>query len=477
MLDSSEEALEFLKMNGDNENLLLMDNLATNGISTMLSWRMEMTTMMKGLPTQNRRSTIQSFPGITEMSPPGTPATPPFLQTGNCSGTMPKTLPSSKMQSSHSQHQRGFHPLSLRMPSGDNPSTSTASSAHSTMLDLLRRMWAALEQQRSALMQLNQLEPSRQLLTGPLPGSQHVDSLCSSSLKERKRHFFMANISQVFLPSKSPLPTLKSSCMINPSRISCRVNTIISSQISDHSNKSITPSYQSTGSIISVTDPLQSKRGLNQEHPHPLASGSTLADVPTPVKLAHTATSAPSVDLPGISKILVRQERDLMHMLQPKYLQYNLWCTDSSLSICAANWMIYAPPLPPPPTIELSNPVIIDTIKSHPHLFKIITPINVDHFEDLFSAHPNQPLVQSICQGLRHGFWPSGANTQWGIYPETYDTSLPKLSDTMQASFMNAQHDIKIQKGRFSAPFGRSLLLGMYCMPVHAVPKPNSSDL
>jgi len=247
--------------------------------------------------------------------PPGTPATPSFSQTGNCSGTMPKTLPpSSKTQSSHPQHQRGSHPPSLKMPSEDNPSTSTTSSAHSTTLYLLRRMWATLEQQRSASTQLNQLKPSRQLLTGLLPGSQHVNSQPSSSPNERKRHFFTENIPQVFLPPKSPLPTLKSSCTINPSRISCRVDTIISSQISDHSNKSIMPSYQSRGSITSVTDPLWSKMGLNQEQPHLLASSSTPADVPTPVKCAHIATSAPSASLPGISKILVRQERDLMHV-------------------------------------------------------------------------------------------------------------------------------------------------------------------
>ena len=47
----------------------------------------------------------------------------------------------------------------------------------------------------------------------------------------------------------------------------------------------------------------------------------------------------------------------------------------------------------------------------------------------------------------------------------------------MRASFMNAKYDIEVQKSHFSAPSRRSLLLGMYCMPVHAVPKPNSSDL
>jgi len=62
------------------------------------------------------------------------------------------------------------------------------------------------------------------------------------------------------------------------------------------------------------------------------------------------------------------------------------------------NWTIFAPPLPPLPGVKLSNPVIIDTIKSYPHLFKIITPINMDHFEDLLSAYPNllNPSVRAF---------------------------------------------------------------------------------
>jgi len=43
--------------------------------------------------------------------------------------------------------------------------------------------------------------------------------------------------------------------------------------------------------------------------------------------------------------------------------------------------------------------------------------------------------------------------------------------------FLCAQRDIEKQKDRFSTSFGRHLLPGMYSMPIHAIPKPHSTDL
>jgi hypothetical protein len=53
----------------------------------------------------------------------------------------------------------------------------------------------------------------------------------------------------------------------------------------------------------------------------------------------------------------------------------------------------------------------------------------------------------------------------------------PTPHDQKKAAFICEQCDIEIAKGRFSKAFGTDLLPGMYCMPAHAVPKPNSSDL
>ena len=116
------------------------------------------------------------------------------------------------------------------------------------------------------------------------------------------------------------------------------------------------------------------------------------------------------------------------------------------------------------------------TISENPGLFKIVTPINVDRFQELLVNHPNPLFVASVCAGLRNGFWP-WANTLKDGYPSIYDGSKPTPHDEEKAKFIRAQKDVEVAKGRFSHPFGPDLLPGMYCMPAHAVPKPNSTDL
>ena len=100
----------------------------------------------------------------------------------------------------------------------------------------------------------------------------------------------------------------------------------------------------------------------------------------------------------------------------------------------------------------------------------------MDCFQNLLSDHPNLPFVESVCAGLRRGFWP-WADTQREGYPSIYDGARPTPLDEKKAAFLRNQRDVEIEKGRFSTSFGTDLLPGMYCMPAHAVPKPNSSDL
>jgi hypothetical protein len=83
--------------------------------------------------------------------------------------------------------------------------------------------------------------------------------------------------------------------------------------------------------------------------------------------------------------------------------------------------------------------------------------------------------VCSVCRGLREGFWP-WADTRIGEYPDTHSEDRGTPADPDKAAFLRAQRDIEIEKGRFSPSFGPNLLPGMYCMPIHAVPKPNSSN-
>ena len=146
------------------------------------------------------------------------------------------------------------------------------------------------------------------------------------------------------------------------------------------------------------------------------------------------------------------------------------------LSPTTAEWSETAHPLPRPPPNEVSNPVAFKTITDNPDLFQVRTPIKVDVFEALLAKHPNQPFVKSVCAGLRDGFWP-WADTLRGDLPTTHDESRPTPSDPRQADFIRDQCLKERHKGYFSRSFGTDLLPGMYSMPIHAVPKPNSDDL
>lgn len=89
--------------------------------------------------------------------------------------------------------------------------------------------------------------------------------------------------------------------------------------------------------------------------------------------------------LMGRSHVTLRKE--LVLELQPKYLWHNIWEGNDFFSKSSANWSETAKPL---------DPTVTKTIHESPHLFYIITPINVNCFEELLKSHPNQPFVKSV---------------------------------------------------------------------------------
>jgi len=131
-------------------------------------------------------------------------------------------------------------------------------------------------------------------------------------------------------------------------------------------------------------------------------------------------------------------------------------------------------PLPHVPAAELNNTIPNTTIASHPHLFKIITPVKVDRLKQLLTLHPNQALVRSVCCSFREGFWPFTNFTEDA--PDTWDNSARTLEGN-NLEFALQQCDEEIQEQRFSPYFGPDLLPGMYSMAIGVVPKPHSSGL
>ena len=206
----------------------------------------------------------------------------------------------------------------------------------------------------------------------------------------------------------------------------------------------------------------------------PVANGTT-ESVLKRKRIVEDCMFATSVDRKVTKGRTVENEASLKC---PRYLERSVW-TDAdsappfSPTACCT---LSDEPLPHPPLRELSNHDAMNTIRDNPHLFKIVTLINVNRFKELLKTHPNQPFVKSVCVSLCEGFWP-WANTQKEEYPATWDFSERPLKTELEAGFLRDQRDVEISAGRYSESFSTDLLPGMYSTLIHAVPKPRSSKL
>lgn len=178
----------------------------------------------------------------------------------------------------------------------------------------------------------------------------------------------------------------------------------------------------------------------------------------------------------ALSAVRSRLEEDLSRPRPcPRYLRKMIW-SDASQVPVNADSSLNRTPVPDVPHVVRNNPVISTTIASNPDLFRIVTPIRVDRLRTLLQRHPNKPFVDSVCRALQEGFWP-WADPSCGEYPDTHEEKLKGVLNEPVLQFLRDQRDEEIAAERFSPSFGRNLLPGMYSMPIHAVPKPNSDKL
>ncbi|OCH92272.1 hypothetical protein OBBRIDRAFT_467679 [Obba rivulosa] len=117
-------------------------------------------------------------------------------------------------------------------------------------------------------------------------------------------------------------------------------------------------------------------------------------------------------------------------------------------------------PVPDVPSAERHNKMVNRTLRSHSHLFAIVTPINIGRFERYLARHPNPRFVQSVCRSLRKGFWP-WANTNLGGFPNTWEEKQSDRADPARARFLRTQRDEEIILEHFSKAFP-TLLQGMF---------------
>ena len=208
-----------------------------------------------------------------------------------------------------------------------------------------------------------------------------------------------------------------------------------------------------------------------------LADVSTRADAPTCKLLVPMPTCAQNVTtirtLPMNARQRLEERRWENH---PRYARGLVWTNNDPMHTTLATYTETMPALPSAPTNELNNPVAHAMIRLHPHLFQLITPININCLESLLTTHPNQALVHSIILGFRQGFWPF-AITENMPRPSIVDNSARVIQDPAHVLFVCEQRDNKIQQGRFSPSFGQHLLPGMTAIPIGVVPKPHSNKL
>jgi len=131
----------------------------------------------------------------------------------------------------------------------------------------------------------------------------------------------------------------------------------------------------------------------------------------------------------------------------PRFVRDFVWSDVDSRDLTTALISEAVPPVPHPPQNELLSKEKWNVIKTCPHLFRITTPINVNRFHELLTSHPNRALVESVCEGLRTGFWP-WAVTEGSDAPSVVGNAiLQKVKNQGHLDFMREQQDEEIRLG------------------------------
>jgi hypothetical protein len=385
-------------------------------------------------------------------------------------------------------------PKEFRLPSGtessrENPSTLIKYCRPCTLSNLMKREKDAWEALKLFLPFPSLSAMSEQVRSGPQHSGEWPTESSSSSLTDEMNSLSMQTISRGFLQQNIPAPTPKLSYSISQYGTKWVADKIRSSPTTSDSMVLAKPysmptelSMEGVGQMAEVDEEepdREEDKGSPEVERKRLVKGSMARTDASSMRMtASTNISVKTAERAGMGSrhVVPKGVWEPGYGLAPKYLRYNIWDPQSEFTRNTADWTETAHPLARPPQSEIDDSSATETIRTHSHLFKIVTPIRVDVFESYLQLHPNQPFVESVCAGLREGFWPWASVSKPG-YPEINDESQLNPSDKEKLDILRSQRDIELEKGRFSESFGQELLPGMYSMPIYAVPKPHSTDL
>ena len=223
-----------------------------------------------------------------------------------------------------------------------NPSISTLSSAHSTILLQLKKMLDAWDWLKSALDPLSWLDKFTPVENGHQSGTQSLKQLHLSSLINHLSSKNMGITSTKSSPQKSLKLIKRLSSMTPLSGPKLEVDKTCYSLTGISSN---TCTWQLSCLMELSQDTEAASLPLEDElNPISAIVSTPQMVVPTmhqPAAIAISAHNASSVVI--LNPIAIQERERLTKGLQPKYLRYNSW-TASFSSPCMADWTVNATP-------------------------------------------------------------------------------------------------------------------------------------
>ena len=110
----------------------------------------------------------------------------------------------------------------------------------------------------------------------------------------------------------------------------------------------------------------------------------------------------------------------------PQYWQGFIWGWTQKVDRPSGMSTLYQDPLPGVPVSDYKHDLVTQTIKSHSHLFKIVTPFWACVLSSFLSTHPIWALVKPIVSGFETGFWPSADADKLQAHPKGMDNHYKK---------------------------------------------------
>jgi hypothetical protein len=368
------------------------------------------------------------------------------------------------------------------------PSTLITSFQTSTPYLTAPTTWLNLVRTSNSSMDLpHQPKPLRPMETGLLPGIAWSMPPCSS-LDTGNKNFKLTESTSNATSPPYRLSTIAASSIMTEPFVSGQPNVeTSSSQIFQDSTicKSSGSATQQDLPLVNPQSPRtrsKTKGAQKIDEALPVEDGMRI-DAQMQLPAATTYISAQSALTQTTLPVVVTQRAKSEHRLssiqwerRPRFVHEFVWSNEISRNITTAFITEKSPLVPKPPLNELMDIQKLNIIKNHPHLFHITTPIHINRFRNLLAAHPNRPLIDSVCEGLEHGFWPWAVTHESNAPPIVDNARLQKVRDPIHLLFIEEQRDNEIRQNRFSSAFD-ALFPGMTSIPLWVVPKCSESDL